>query len=240
MTYEPPTDPASGPNPQPAPAWNPPPSQPAGNWAPPPANASPYQAPPQDAVKTPPVAWLIPLAALLAVIGAVTPWFAPEGSYQGHLIVQGDNLYSWKDGKIGLLPPILLVILAIGVTGLLLGRSPARFNKGSHGPVTSAARSALVMGAISVVAVVVAWFLVTTQYHFSGPGGSSYSWDDVTSKGVDMSRSPQIGYFLTLAAAILALVAGALMLATKKATEPAAETPTYAPPPVNYGPPAGH
>jgi hypothetical protein len=218
-----------------------PPTSPQGTWAPPPPSQSPYQAPPQVPAKVPSVAWLIPLAALLAVIGAVTPWFAPEGSFHGELVVKGDNLYSWKDGKIGLLPPILLLILAIGVVGLLLGRSPARFSKGSHGPVTSAARSALVMGVVSLVAVIVAWFLVTSQYHFAGPEGQSYSWDFVTGKGVDMSRSPQIGYFLTIAAAVLALVAGGLMLATKKAPTPAAgETPTYAPPPADYGPPAGH
>lgn len=172
------------------------------------------------AVKAPQVAWLIPLAALLAVIGAFTPWFKAKGtaSAAGQTIHHTfDGLYSFKDGKIGLLAPILLVILAIGVVGLLLGRAPARFSRGSTHPVSYAGKVAIVAGVITLVCTIVAWFLVKTQYKFN-EAGHKYSWDDyikaAKAAGVklELSRGPQIGYFLTIAAGVVAIIGGLLMV----------------------------
>lgn len=209
---------------------------------PPPPAASPY-AVEQVEAKAPPVAWLVPVAALLAVVGAFLPWFAPEGTAsQGTETVHHtfSSLYSWKDGKIGLLAPIVLVLLAIGVVGLLQGRTPRRFTRGSAHPVTSAARAVLIAGAVSAVCVVVAWFMEKSQYKFTD-GATTYSWDGYISaakaQGVNLSLSqgPKIGFFLTVAAAVLALVAGGLMLAMRPKEAIAAPPTVSAPPSQPYG-----
>ncbi|MBN9621056.1 MAG: hypothetical protein J0H43_15205, partial [Actinobacteria bacterium] len=190
-----------------------PPTPPA---APTPPPVSPYAVEQLEA-KTPVVAWLVPFAALLAVIGAFLPWFKPEAK-AGADSQTFDGLYSWKDGKIGLLAPILLVALAIGIIGLLNGRTPSRFAKGSSHPVVSAARATIIAGVVSAVCVVVAWFMVESQYKFVAPDGTNYSWNGFLSAlkdhGVNatLSRGPQAGYFLTAAAAVIAIVAGVLML----------------------------
>ena len=103
-------------------------------------------------VKVPVVAWLVPLAALLALVGAFTPWFKAKAtaSANGKTIHHTfDGLYSFKDGKLGLLAPILLVILAAGVVGLLIGKAPARFSKGDAHPVASAGKASLIVGGVS-------------------------------------------------------------------------------------------
>jgi hypothetical protein len=206
--------------------------------------------------KAPIVSWLVPLAALLAVIGVFTPWFRPKATAGGHSESTTNALYSFEDGKIGLLAPILLVALAIGVVGLLVGKTPARFSKGSAHPVASAGKAALIVGAVSLVCAVIGWFLVKSQYKFPGPNGTNLSWDDFIKAAkdaginIELSRGPQIGYFLTIAAALLAIVAGVLMiLAARTASAPSAPSgngpaagnhgaaPGYAPAPGAYPPP---
>ncbi len=210
----------------------------------------------QEDVAIPPVAWLVPVAALLAVVGAFLPWFHGSASLpgQGSRSFQ-DSLYSYADGRVGLLPPITLVVLSISVIGLLRGKTPRRFSRGSSGPVVSAARGALIIGAVSLVCVVIAWFLVPTQYKFTEQG-QKVSWNDELDRlhaaGVNasFSRGPQVGYFLTIAAAVLALVAGALMLIMRSKTVadvpagpapygPPQQQPGYAPPPA-YGQQPGY
>ena len=168
----------------------------------------------------PPVAgWIVPVAGVLAVIGVFTPWFRPEvtASGGGKSITKAveNALYSWKDGKIGLIAPIVLAILAVAVVGLMTGRTVSRFERGSSGPIVTAARASMIAGGISLAAVVIAWFMVPSQYSFSD-GGREYSWDDYIKAiqgldGVDsagISRAPQLGYFLTVAAALVALIGG--------------------------------
>ncbi len=216
---------AGGPQPYGAPA-----QQPYGAPAPPPA--APVQT---QAVKVPIVAWLVPLAALLAVIGVFTPWFRPKATVSGRSESSTNALYSFEDGKIGLLAPILLLVLAIGVVGLLVGRAPARFSKGSAHPVASAGKGAVIVGAVSLVGAVIAWFLVKSQYKFPGPNGRDLSWDNfiraakALGVNVELSRGPQIGYFLTIAAAVLAIVAGVLMIIAARGSTTSVSHPGYQP-----------
>src|ERR1700709_56626 len=144
--------------------------------APPPPPLGAFE---QQDVATPPVAWLIPAAAVLAVIGAFTPWFHGSASVPGHKSASfEDSLYSYADGRIGLLPPITLVVLSIGVIGLLRGKTPRRFSRGPSGAGVSAARGALIIGVVSLLCVVIAWFLVPTQYKFDDGTGNKVSWND--------------------------------------------------------------
>jgi len=206
---------------------------PYGAPAPPPAAPDTSQA-----VKAPAVAWLVPIAALFALIGMFVPWFKAKATLTGggqtthHTF---DGLYSFKDGKLGLLAPILLVILAIGVVGLLVGKAPARFSRGGGHPVASAGKASLIVGAVSLVCVVIAWFLVKSQYKFKD-GGISYSWDNYIKAAKDagfkleLSRGPQVGYFLTIAAAVLAIVAGVLMILAARRASGAGAPSAYPPP----------
>lgn len=211
-------------------AYGAPPQQPYGAPAPPPV--VPVQT---ESVKAPAAAWLVPLAALLALIGVFTPWFKAKAN----AVIDGkktseaaDALYSWKDGKIGLLAPILLIIIAIGVVGLLTGRTPARFKRGDAHPVATAGKASLIGGGVTLVCVVIAWFLVKSQYKFPGPNGKDISWDDFIKLAKDngvkleLSRGPQIGYFLTIVAGILTIVAGILMILAARGSS--SSTPTAA------------
>lgn len=199
---------------------------------PPPVN------PRQVQEKAPTVAWIIPLAGVLALIGVFTPWFDPSGSFKGQKVLQAaDKLYSWKDGKIGLIAPILLVILAISVGGLLVGRSVSRFERGSAGPVVTAARAAMIAGAVALGAAVIAWFLVPSQYD-NIPSDAGGSWDGAGKLGIDMTRGPQIGYWLTIAAAVIALIGGVLMLLMRTKPTPVADGSTGGQQFGSYPPPA--
>jgi hypothetical protein len=203
---------------------------------PPPPAAAPTPAP-----TAPPIAWSIPLAALLAVAGAFLPWFTPHADKGGQRVAF-DALYSIKDGKIGLLAPIALVVVALGVVGLARGSARGRL-AASADPLRSLAKYAIGAGAGSLVCLVIAWLLVTTQYKFA-LGGSEYSWSDfehqLKAHGATLSRGPQLGYWLTSAGAVLAIIAGALMLGrarTSSATGPVGAPP---PPTASHGyPPAG-
>lgn len=193
------------------PASYPPPPPPVG--APP---AFPPPVPGTQPVQAPAVAWLVPVAALIAVIGAFTPWFDPTAERNGvNLLKGGGALYSWKDGRIGLAAPILLVILAISVIGLLRGKVSRRFS-GSQNPVRSVGKVTIGLGVVALVCVVIAWFLVPGQYHFITTDGTSFSWHDLQRHGLKMGRGPQIGFYLTIVAGVLAIVGGIAMLATAK------------------------
>lgn len=249
-SYPPPPEGPHNPAPgQPSPHGQsfPPPPPSFGPQGPPQGPPAPRQIPAPPGVtpvpKAPPIAWLIPLAALLAVIGAFTPWFKPHGQI-GRYSQDFDALYSFKDGKIGLIAPIALVVLALSVIGLLQGKVRGRL-AGSTDPVRSMAKYAIGVGVVSLVCLLIAWFLVTTQYKFT-VGGQEYSWNDFESKlktaGGTLGRGPQIGYWLTLVGALLAIVAGVVMLVQAKSSTPAqpvgAPQRTLPPPPSGY-PPAG-
>jgi hypothetical protein len=229
--------PYGAPAPQP---YGAPAGQPYGAPAPPPATPDTRQA-----VNAPAVAWLVPAAALLGLIGAFTPWFKAKATLSARgqsLHHTFDPLYSFKDGKIGLLGPILLVVLAVGVVGMLLGRAPSRFGSGSANPVASAGKATIIVGAISLVCTVIAWFLVTTQYRFKDEG-KTYSWNEYIklAKSVgaklELQRGPQLGYFLTIVAGILAIIAGVLMVLAARGDSSATRPSGYQGPAGPQGPP---
>jgi hypothetical protein len=205
----PPAYPAAAPGPYGVPAG------PVGYSAPIPAQYAPA---PTAPITVSPVAWLIPLAALLAVIGAATPWFKPALHKAGINASVHNALYSWKDGKVGLLAPILLVILAIGVVGLLRGKSGGRFSRGSGHPAKSAGRTAVIFGVVSLGCMVIAWFLVLGQYTIQDPstGDTEHLKTFASAVGATLSRGPQIGFWLTGVAAVLAIVAGVVLMVTSK------------------------
>jgi hypothetical protein len=69
----------------------------------------------------------------------------------------------------------------------------------------------MIAGAVGLVVSGGAWILVPHQYK---------QWDEIQSEvrsiGGTLSRGPQIGFFLTVAAAILALVGGAVLIAAHR------------------------
>ena len=220
-----------------------------------PAPGSPVPPPPASAyltrqqLKPPAHAWLVPLAGVVGLLGAFTPWFRPQGkiSYRGESVTQSaaDAVHAWDDGKIGLLGPILLVVIGVGVLMLILGRQ-SRFARGSAHPFSSAGKAAIVAGVVAVVCVVIAWFVVTSQYRFTD-GGKSYGWDGyiklAKASGVDLqlSRGPQAGLWLTVAGGVIAIVGGVLLLLAGRAAA-ASSTPVPPPPAQPYGtaPPPAH
>jgi hypothetical protein len=170
------------------------------------------------ATKAPQVAWLLPVAALLSVIGAVTSWFHPYVSIRGKTIRASGALYSFRDGKIGLVAPIVLVVIGVTTIGLLQGRVRGRLAAADE-PARSLGKYAIVGGAVSGVCLVIAWLLVPTQYQFG-----SQSWDDfekdVNAAGGSLNQGPQFGYWLSAAAAVVAIVAGVLMTLQKPPPPP--------------------
>jgi hypothetical protein len=157
-------------------------------------------------VTVPTLGALIPLAALLALVGAVTPWFAPVGTVNDVRVLQAEHaLYSWKDGRLGLIAPIALTILGIGVIALMRGRTSGRFRR-SDSPLSSAGNRALWVSLISAGGLGASWEFVTHQYR--PPVDNGGSWDGAQQMGIAMSRNPQVGFYLTAAAVVLALVGG--------------------------------
>jgi uncharacterized membrane protein len=126
-------------------------------------------------------------------------------------------LYSIKDGKIGIVAPIVLVVLAVMTVGLFRGKPRGRLASATD-PVRTVAKYAIVIGAVCVVCLVIAWFFVSTQYRFG-----AMSWNDFESRlkavGGSLSRGPQIGYWVTAAAALVAIVGGVLMLLQTKSDQ---------------------
>lgn len=235
------------------PPYQPPPGPPVGGpppmggrpgYPPPMAGRPGYPPPPpmgafeQPVGRVPIVAALIPVAAVLAVIGAFTPWFHSSFVLDGqpHELVRA--LYSWRDGKIGLVAPIGLVVASIGVLRLATGKV-ARFSRLGTNPVVAAARGSLIVGSIALVCCVIAWFLVPSNYYFDtrlGRLSSSKLISDAQANGhsASLDRGPQIGYYLTIAAAVIAIVAGVLMLVMRDKTAQAPATfgaPAFAAPP---------
>lgn len=150
--------------------------------------------------RLPRVAWLAAAPAILALVGALLPWFAPTGTG-----VSIPVAHSWQAGRIGFLAPLAIVGGGIAVLGPRLGL----FSKGQ--PVRPLGRdgmAVLLSGALAAVVIVLAWFLLPASYTFSG----GVSWDQLASAGHNLKREPQFGYFISIAAAVLAIGCGAALL----------------------------
>ncbi len=198
------------------------PVPPANPYAPGPAGAPGVPAP--VAVKAGQIGWLAPFGALLAVIGLFTPWFKPSIKVTppnggGTVTLPFDNLYSIKDGRIGILAPILLVIVSIGIIGLLQGKVHARFARGKRHPVASAGLSAIGAGVLSLIFLLIAWFLLPGQMtvkddtvgDIKGYSKIKDKLDSLGAKDIVMSHGPKIGFWLTLVGAVLVIVAGVFL-----------------------------
>lgn len=166
-------------------------------------------------VQAPAIGWLVPVAAAMALVGAVTPWFVPTAERNGvNVLKANDALYSFMDLKVGLAPPVLLVILSGTVISLLRGKVAPRFAR-SHNPVESVGNMTIGFGVVMIVCLVIAWFLVPVQYHFT-TGARTYSWHYMQDHGVAMGRGPQLGFYVTLVATALAVVSGVAMVVMAK------------------------
>jgi hypothetical protein len=178
-------------------------------------------------VRPPAVVWLVPVAALLAVLGAARPWFRPQASFAGRS-QQFAEFYSWRDGRIGLAAPILLVALTVATLNLV--RGAGRFGSAAD-PVRTAGKFAVAAGVACALSVAAAWIFVPWQYHLR-IAGVSYSWHALGKLGVSVARAPQAGFYLTCASAALAVVTGVVLLLTAgPAPRPGGAVP---PPPPAY------
>jgi hypothetical protein len=222
-----PVVPPAGAYPPPPPPYVPPGAAPPFH---PPAGSVPPPPPPpwlpRAPVAVPSLAWLIPAAAVLAVIGAVTPWFRPQGTFGGQT-QQFANFYSWRDGRIGLLAPLALVALSISVVNLMRGGTRSRFASAPN-PVRTLGTYAAIAGAASAGSLVLGWVLLPSQYHVR-VNGLALSWNGLRLLGVEVSRSPQLGFYLTAAAAALAVVGGLLLRSTTPDTAVARTAPPWPP-----------
>lgn len=222
------------------PPWNPPPPPPAqpGAYPPPPPGVQggpPYPPPPVQpgaypppppgaaaAVKVPPLAWVIVIGGVIGFIGLFTPWFRPEIKVQGETF-HGDSLFAWEDGRVGLIGPIFLGLIALGAFLALIGkqRRAVRFGKDE---VESVGIAAMIAGAVAIVALLIAWFMVTSQYKVPT---DFKNWDDmvkqVEAAGGSVSRGPGIGFWLTGIGGVVSLVGGALTFFAHKSTSGASK-----------------
>lgn len=208
------------------PPANQPANQPGGQppTGPGPAYGAPVPPPPTYApaagvpVKAPVTAWLVPLAGLLGLIGLFTTWFAPYGDLDGQRELSGSNLHPWDDGKIGMLGPILLIVIGGAVAALLLGRISQRFSRGAAHPVVTGGRYAAGAGVVTIVCLIIAWFMLPSQYKIDLGTGGKLSWDDASDLAKEnghtlvISHGPEIGFWLTGVAALLAIIGGVLMI----------------------------
>ncbi|MEO6886727.1 MAG: hypothetical protein ABI232_10670 [Jatrophihabitantaceae bacterium] len=195
-----------------------------------------YQAPVDVQVKVPAVAWLVPVAGLLGLIGLFTTWFAPYGDVDGERALSGSNLHPWDDGKIGMIGPILLIVIGGAVAAMLLGKISSRFTRGSAHPVVNGGRYAAGAGAVTVICLIVAWFMLASQYKVDLGTGSKLSWDDASQLAkqnghtLTISHGPQIGFWLTGVAAVLAIIGGVLMILSARSNRAVANAAPQANP----------
>jgi hypothetical protein len=149
------------------------------------------------------LAWLPATFAVVALVGAALPWFAPTGTGRsGRLSIP--EAHCWQAGRIGFLAPLILVVTALSIVGPRLGwfakDQPAR-RPGRDGLLLAGA------GVAAGVVLLLTWVLLPRSYSFSG-----LTWDNLAAAGFDMRRGPQPGYFLTIAAAADAVVCGVVYL----------------------------
>ncbi|MBV9594786.1 MAG: hypothetical protein JO147_13445 [Actinobacteria bacterium] len=209
-------------------SYNPPPSgyQPPSGYRPPAGyqGVPAYQPPPmpyapEPSPQVPAWAWLFVLAAILGVIGAIMPWFQP--TIGGRTIPGATVVHSWNDGRIGLLGPILMLAGGIRWFAGLIGRGQvavARRGRYVANPLKSASVYALIVGAVTLALLAVAYGLVPENYK---------DWDQAKQfahqAGLSLGRGPALGFWLVLAAGGIFLALGAYgWIAFRKQAETAA------------------
>jgi hypothetical protein len=163
------------------------------------------------------IAWLLAAPAVLAAFGAVLPWFAPSGTRGGVRAVEIPRAYCVQAGHVGFLAPLLLIVAGVSLLGPRLRRTGARPG-GDGASVRPLAVDGLILlgcGVAAAIVLVLTWYLLPSSYTFTG----GLSWDALERAGFDLRRGPRAGYFLTVAAAVLAIGCGAaLVLAGRRNT----------------------
>jgi hypothetical protein len=143
--------------------------------------------------------WLPATPAVLALVGAALPWFAPTGAGQGGGL-QIAAAYCWQAGRIGFLAPLVLLIAAVAVVGPRQGW----FAKGEARTYRHDAVLLIAAGAAAGVVLALTWWLLPKSYTFS----AGLTWDSLVSLGYHIARNPQPGYFVTIVGAADAVVCG--------------------------------
>jgi hypothetical protein len=143
--------------------------------------------------------WLPVSLAVPALIGAVLPWFAPTGTGQGGGL-QIAAAYCWQAGRIGFLAPLALVVAAVAVVGPRHGW----FARGEPRTYRHDGVLLIAAGVGAGVVLALTWWLLPKSYTFS----AGLTWDSLVSLGYHIARNPQPGYFVTIAAAVDAIVCG--------------------------------
>ena len=139
------------------------------------------------------------MPGIVALVGAVLPWFAPTG--RG---VSIPKAYCLQAGRVGFLAPLALIVAAVVVLGPRLGW----FAKDQ--PTRRLDTDGLIMGGAGAAAAVVlglAWVLLPSSYSFSGT-----TWDRLNSSGRHLTRGPQLGFVISIVAAALGIVCGVALL----------------------------
>jgi hypothetical protein len=149
--------------------------------------------------------WLPATPAILALAGAVLPWFAPTGAGQGGGL-QIAAAYCWQAGRIGFLAPLVLLIAAVAVVGPRQGW----FAKGEVRTYRHDATLLIAAGAAAGVVLALTWWLLPKSYTFS----AGLTWDSLVSLGYHIARNPQPGYFVTIVGAVDAVACGIVYLVT--------------------------
>lgn len=165
--------------------------------------------------------WLPAGPAVLALVGAALPWFAPTGQGRGH---NGGRLdipqaFCWQAGRVGYLAPLLLVIVAVSILG------PRHGWFGRAAPPRTFTRDGWLLVVVGLAAAAVlglCWVLLPKSYSFGG-----LSWDSLVAVGYRLDRNPQPGFALSAAAALAAVVCGGVYLLAAR-REPRAAAPEAA------------
>jgi hypothetical protein len=147
-------------------------------------------------VKPPPFVLVTLIASALALVGAVAPWFHPV--IGANPITGSDEIRVWDDGRLGLIGPLLLVL--VGIFWLSLFLRP----KSDPSVARKYATLTLVAGIVGLVSVAILWALVPHNYT---------DWDAAKdaaqARGLSLGRGPKLGFWATVAAAVIDLLLGA-------------------------------
>jgi uncharacterized YccA/Bax inhibitor family protein len=168
----------------------------------------------------PTVAWLIPAAALVAVVGGVLPWFKPIGYVHGSHHEIGVQAHAWQAGAVGAIGPILLVVLGGLVLRRFLSSKPAKPGKN---PVRRSGLIAILFALVTIALQGAARGLVLNGTVTLN--GQSIKLEDLAGAlgYTAISRGTQLGFWLTTVAAVLVLTAGVAMMIVGKKSSPAAD-----------------